>query len=105
MDAEQHAQGARQPGGHGPRPQAERETVAVEIVFALFSAALLAGLVFLAVAAPTLFDGAPDVWLRTAQWLGSWVFILRVVWVLVGWQRRRENGSHPSQPGRTRPDS
>jgi hypothetical protein len=89
MGAQQHAERGR-PGGRGPRPQAEREAVAVEIVFALLSAGLLAGLVFLAVAAPTLFDGAPDIWLQTAQWLGSWVFILRMVWVLVKWQHRRE---------------
>ncbi|EST37090.1 hypothetical protein N566_14880 [Streptomycetaceae bacterium MP113-05] len=105
MNAEQQVEGARPAGGRGPRSQGEREAVAVEIVFALFSAALLAGLAFLAVAAPTLFDGASDVWLRTAQWLGSWVFILRVVWVLMKWQRRREVGLQASQPGRTSPDS
>ncbi|MDT0381209.1 DUF6332 family protein [Streptomyces sp. DSM 42041] len=105
MEAEQQAGRARRADGRGPRPRAEREAAAVEIVFALLSGGLLAGLVFLAVASPTLFDGASDGWLRTAQWLGSWVFILRVVWVLVKWHERREAAPQPSQPGRTNPDS
>ncbi len=101
MDAEQQADEAGRAGVRGPRPQAEREAVTVEIAFALFSGGVLAGLVFLAVASPALFGGGPDTWLRHAQWAGSSVFILRVLWVLVKWQNRRQ----PGRPRRTRPGS
>ena len=101
MDAEQQADGTERSTSRGPRSQAERDAVTVEIAFALFSAGVLAGLAFLALASPALFGEGSDAWLRHAQWVGSSVFILRVLWVLLKWQQRRQ----PSQPGRTNPDS
>lgn len=101
MDREQQAHGGDRGAGRGPRSQAEREAVTVEITFALVSAGVLAGLAFLALASPALFGEGSDAWLRHGQWVGSSVFILRVLWVLVKWQQRRQ----PSQPGRTSPDS
>ncbi|MFR9675689.1 DUF6332 family protein [Streptomyces sp. TR06-5] len=101
MDAQEEADGTGHTHAHGPRTQAEREAATVEIAFALFSAGVLAALAFLAVASPTLFGSGSEAWLRHAQWVGSSVFILRVVWVLLKWRHRRQ----PSQPGRTRPDS
>lgn len=104
MDAEQQADGTHRARVRGPRSQAEREAVTVEIAFALFSAGVLAGLAFLALASPALFGDGSDAWLRHAQWVGSTVLILRVLWVLMKWQQRRQPGQ-PSQPGRTNPDS
>lgn len=101
MDGEQRAHGARRIAGRGPRSRAERDAVTVEIGFTLFSAGALAGLAFLALASPTLFGEGSDTWLRHAQWVGSSVFILRVLWVLLGWQHHHQ----PGRPGRTRPDS
>lgn len=107
MDAEQQAERTGRGARRGPRSQAEREAVTVEIAFALFSAGVLAGLTFLGLASPALFGDGSDAWLRHAQWVGSSVFILRMLWVLVKWQERRQPGrcAQPSQPGRTNPDS
>lgn len=88
-------------GARGPRTRAERDAVTVEITFALFSAAVLAGLVFLAVAAPALFGDGSDAWLTNGQWAGSSVFVLRVLWVLLRWQQHRR----PDRAGRTGPDA
>lgn len=85
---------------HGPRSQAERDAVTVEIGFALFSAALLAAAVFFLLAGPALFGDGSAEWFRQGQWWGSVAFVGRVLWVLVRRRRRQ-----PSQPGRTRPDS
>lgn len=105
MEAEQQAQQHRRSGTRGPRSQGERDAVTVEIAFALLSGGVLAGLVFLAVASPALFGDGSEAWIRHAQWAGSSVFILRVLWVLLKWQQERRPGGQPSQPGRTKPDS
>lgn len=84
---------------HGPRTQAERDAVTVEIAFALFSATLLAAAVFFLLAGPALFGDGSAGWIRQGQWWGSVAFVGRVLWVLV--RRRRQ----PSQPGRTSPNS
>jgi uncharacterized protein DUF6332 len=96
MDDQQRAAAT---GRRGPRQQAERDAVTVEIVFALFSAALLAAAVFFVLAGPALFGDGSDDWIREGQWWGSAAFVGRVLWVLV--RRRRQ----PSQPGRTSPYS
>jgi hypothetical protein len=101
MDAKRQRDGTERAGAHRPRSQAEREAVTVEIAFALFSGGVVAGLAFLAVASPTLFGDGSDAWLRHGQWVGSSVFILRVLWVLLKWQQRRQ----PGRPGHTRPDA
>ncbi len=96
MNDEQRA-GAQ--GRGGPRAQAERDAVTVEIAFALFSAALLAAAVFFVLAGPALFGDGSAGWFRQGQWWGSVAFVGRVLWVLL--RRRRQ----PSQPGRTSPYS
>jgi hypothetical protein len=89
----------RRPPPRGPRGQAERDAVTVEIVFGFVSAALTAGVVFVLLAGPALFGDGSAGWLRQGQWWGSVAFVGRVLWVLV--RRRRQ----PSQPGRTSPYS
>jgi hypothetical protein len=106
MEAEHHQERQRRTAARGPRSQAEREAVALEIAFALISGGVIAGLVFLAVAAPALFGDASHTWLMAGQWAGSWAFILRVLWVLLKWQQAlRPTVGRPSRPGRTSPDS
>ncbi|NGO41487.1 DUF6332 family protein [Streptomyces ureilyticus] len=89
----------------GRRTQAERDAITVEIGYALASAAILAALVFGAVSGPALlFDlapGAEDLLLMAGSGLAVILFFVRVVSVLVRFQR----GPQPSQPGRTKPDS
>jgi hypothetical protein len=105
MEAE-HQQERQRRTARGPRSQAEREAVALEIAFALISGGVIAGLAFLAVAAPALFGDASNTWLLAGQWAGSWVFILRVLWVLLKWQQAlRTTVGQPGRPGRTSPDS
>jgi hypothetical protein len=86
-------------GARGARTQAERDAVTVEIGFALFSAALVAAVVFFLLAGPALFGDGSAGWIRQGQWWGCVAFVGRVLWVLV--RRRRQ----PSQPGRTSPNS
>ncbi|MFE9644714.1 DUF6332 family protein [Streptomyces sp. NPDC006365] len=87
------------------RTQAERDAMTVEIGYALCSAAVVAVLVFGAVSGPALlFDlpaGAEDLLVMAGCGLAVVVFFVRVVSVLVRFQR----GPQPSQPGRTKPDS
>ena len=89
----------------GRRTQAERDAMTVEIGYALASAAILAALVVGAVSGPALlFDlasGAEDLLLMAGSGLAVILFFVRVVSVLVRFQR----GPQPSQPGRTKPDS
>ncbi|UGY94700.1 DUF6332 family protein [Streptomyces gobiensis] len=79
------------------RTRAERDATTVEMVYAFVSAIVLAGLAALLVAAPALFAAAPGPWLSAAPWVAWAVFLTRVPYVLLRWQRRQ-----PSQPGRGR---
>ncbi|QDY75482.1 DUF6332 family protein [Streptomyces qinzhouensis] len=107
---------------HGQgRTRAERDTITVEIGYALISAAFAAAVVFGAVAGPALLFSLPgalaDGLLIAGRGAAVLVFAVRVVTVL--WRfapsRRRDGaagttglpagGAQPSQPGRTRPDS
>ncbi|MER5220106.1 DUF6332 family protein [Streptomyces flaveus] len=89
----------------GRRTQAERDAITVETGYALCSAAVLAALAFGAVSGPALlFDlpaGAEDLLVMAGCGLAVILFFVRVVGVLVRFQR----GPQPSQPGRTNPDS
>ncbi|MGW7351085.1 DUF6332 family protein [Streptomyces sp. Z26] len=87
------------------RTQAERDAVTLEIAFALVSAGVLAGCAFFALASPALLWHGSPVWMQHAQWVGSTVFIGRVLWVLLTWRWRERDWRQPSQPGRTSPDS
>lgn len=74
----------------GSRSQAQRDAATVEIVYAAVTAALLAGAVFLAVAAPALFfDAVPGdarAGLVTgAQAAAATAFVIRVGLVLRRW--------------------
>lgn len=74
----------------GPRTQTQRDAVTVEIVYAAVTAALLAGAVFLAVAAPALFFGtvhgdARAGLLTAAKAAGATAFVIRVGLVLRRW--------------------
>ncbi|OEU96505.1 DUF6332 family protein [Streptomyces oceani] len=100
MDAQWPQDDGPQVPAKGPPTQDEREATTVEIVFAIVSGGLLAGATFLALASPALFWHGSSGWITHAQWVGSAVFIARVLWVLLRWDWR-----HPSQPGRTSPDS
>lgn len=74
----------------GPRSQARRDAVTVEIGYAAVTAALLAGAAFLAVAAPVLFfdavhgDARPAL-LTAAKAAGAAAFVIRVALVLRRW--------------------
>ncbi|WBB60726.1 DUF6332 family protein [Streptomyces sp. WMMC500] len=74
----------------GPRTQSQRDAVTVEIVYAAVTGALLAGAVFLAVAAPALFfdavrgDARVGV-LTAAKAAGATAFVIRVGLVLRRW--------------------
>lgn len=89
----------------GRRTQAERDAMTVEIGYALASAAVLAALVFGAVSGPALLfdlsDATEDLLIPIGSGLAVILFFVRVVSVLVRFQR----GPQPSQPGRTNPDS
>ncbi|MCX4759832.1 DUF6332 family protein [Streptomyces sp. NBC_01275] len=92
--------------GHGgPRTQAERDAITVEIGYALFSAVFAAVVILGAVAGPALLFRLPEPaeWLlpRTGLVLAVALFAVRVVSVL----RRFPGAAQPSQPGRTSPDS
>lgn len=89
----------------GRRTQAERDAMTVEIGYALCSAAFAAAVLFGAVAGPALLFELPDtvakLLLRAGLVLAPVAFVARVVGVLV----RYRQGTQPSQPGRTNPDS
>jgi hypothetical protein len=91
----------------GRRTQAERDALTVEIGYALCSAAFAAALVFGAVAGPAfafgLSGGARHTLVASGITVAAVVFAARVVSVLVRFGRGA--AAHPSQPGRTRPDS
>ncbi|MGW0079698.1 DUF6332 family protein [Streptomyces cellulosae] len=97
--------GGRRTGGNGRRGQAERDTVTVEIGYALCSAAFAAAVVFGAVAGPALLFALPEtaetVLVRGGGVLAGVLFAVRTVSVLVRFRRE----SQLSQPGRTSPDS
>ncbi|TJZ44084.1 hypothetical protein FCH28_31265 [Streptomyces piniterrae] len=98
------------------RTQDERDTITVEIVFALVSAAFVGGIVFLGLGSPIVWAGMPwsweGPWLAVSALLGLATFIVRLLWVL-RWHRHPAllghqpglPGGQPSQPGRTSPDS
>ena len=97
--------------GRARDPQARRDAVTVEIGYALCSAAFLAALVFGVVAGPAWVFGLSDAWQGTlvasGATLGAVLFTVRVVSVLIRFARENDgsDGSQPSQPGRTNPDS
>ncbi|MET7763900.1 DUF6332 family protein [Streptomyces sp. NPDC005336] len=78
----------------GPRSQADRDALTVEIVFAVVTAGLLAAVLFFAIASPALF-GDPGrtqeaAWLTAATAAATAGFALRIVHVLwyLPWKRR-----------------
>jgi hypothetical protein len=70
----------------GPRTQAERDAVTVEIMFAVVTGALLAALLFFVCASPALFGDlgktAEKTWLTAAAATATAGFIARVLQVL-----------------------
>lgn len=76
----------------GPRDHRDRDTLTVEIVFAVFTGGLLAVVLFFALAGPVLLgslgDGHERVWMRTAGAVAAAGFALRVVQIL-RWQPRK----------------
>ncbi|WP_328883423.1 DUF6332 family protein [Streptomyces sp. NBC_00299] len=96
----------------GRRSQAERDAITVEIGYALCSAAFAAALLFGAVAGPAFaFDvsaGTRGTLVAAGATAAAVLFVARVVSVLVRFGQRKAaegEGSQPSQPGRTNPDS
>lgn len=101
----------------GRRTQADRDAITVEIGYALVSAAFAAAVVFGVVAGPALLFALPSHVERLLVLLGLVLavplFAVRVVSVLLRFSRGggpprrslRTAGPHPSQPGRTSPDS
>ncbi|MET8684898.1 DUF6332 family protein [Streptomyces sp. NPDC004732] len=99
----------------GRRTQAERDADTVEIAYALFVAACLAGGTLLAVASPAFFFGvkSPDegTLVRAGLIAGAVVFFTVLATILLRHRHRRvpprpgRQPPQPSQPGRTRPDS
>ncbi|WP_432015703.1 DUF6332 family protein [Streptomyces cucumeris] len=79
----------------GPRGDNDRDAVTVEIVFAVVTGALLAAVLFLALAGPVLFGGLGEdheaVWVRSAGAVATAGFLLRVLQVL-WWQPRKRRG-------------
>ncbi|MEU0842579.1 DUF6332 family protein [Streptomyces sp. NPDC005962] len=80
----------------GPRSQADRDALTVEIVFALVTGGLLAAVLFVAVASPALFwelgPAQETVWraaAATAATAGFAYRVIRVLWPLPH-KRRRE---------------
>ncbi|MEU6819660.1 DUF6332 family protein [Streptomyces atriruber] len=102
------------------RTQAERDADTIEIAYALFVAASLAGVTLLAVASPAFFFGVKSpsegTLVRAGLIAGAVVFFTVLATILLRHERgsRRGRGSRhergrgprqPSQPGRTSPDS
>jgi hypothetical protein len=82
----------------GPRSQADRDALTVEIVFAVVTGALLAAVLFVAVASPALFGelgrAQEAAWRTVAAAVATAGFayrIVRVLWVLPR-QRRLQQG-------------
>lgn len=80
---------------NGPRTQAERDAATVEIVFAAVSGALVAAVLFFALAGPALFGdlggAAENAWLTAAATTATAGFVARVLQVL-WWQPRKRRG-------------
>ncbi|MFI6643948.1 DUF6332 family protein [Streptomyces sp. NPDC050504] len=95
--------------GRRTRTRAERDAVTVEIVYALVSAAFVAGLAFGATAWPVLLLDLPPradrMLLMAGCALAGAAFVVRTVLVLWRFGRRERSGAQPSQPGLTSPDS
>jgi hypothetical protein len=76
----------------GPRSQADRDALTVEIVFAVVTGALLAAVLFAAVASPALFGelgrAQETAWRTAAAAVATAGFAYRVVRVL--WQPPRK---------------
>ncbi|MFI7316387.1 DUF6332 family protein [Streptomyces venezuelae] len=96
----------------GRRTQAQRDADTVEIAYALFVAASLAGGTLLAVASPALFFGVRSpgegTLVRAGLIGGAVVFFTVLAAILLRHgraSRRHDEPDQPSQPGRTRPDS
>jgi hypothetical protein len=81
---------------NGTRTQAERDAVTVEIGFALLSAAVLAGLVFLGFLGAHALLPLPDTrtWLTLGKSTAATVFVGRVLYVLL---RSRAGGRHEQE--------
>ncbi|MES4909150.1 MULTISPECIES: DUF6332 family protein [unclassified Streptomyces] len=79
----------------GPRPQAERDAITVEIMFAVVTGALLAALLFFVCASPALFGdlgkAAERTWLTAAACTAAAGFLARVLQVL-WWLPRKRRG-------------
>ncbi|MEV6132856.1 DUF6332 family protein [Streptomyces violaceusniger] len=77
----------------GPRPQDERDTLTVEIVFALVTAGLLAAVLYVAVASPALFGdlgrARETVWKGAAFVVATVGFAVRLVRALWLFSRQR----------------
>lgn len=77
----------------GPRDQAERDALTVEIVFAVVTGALLAAVLFVAVASPALFGelgrAQETAWRTAAAAVATAGFVYRVIRVLWLPPRRR----------------
>jgi hypothetical protein len=103
--------GGRSGQGRTRNAQARRDAVTVEIGYALCSALFLAGVAFGVVAGPGwvfgLSDAVRGTLVASGATLGSVLFTVRVVSVLVRFAHGHDGsgGPQPSQPGRTSPDS
>ncbi|MET7698855.1 MULTISPECIES: DUF6332 family protein [unclassified Streptomyces] len=90
----------------GRRTKAEEDAETVEIVYALFAAAILAGAAFFGVSEvlPMLFGSlrARHDLLGPLAALSAVIVFPTVLVIVLGRFRR---AAQPSQPGRTRPDS
>ncbi|AEM85322.1 DUF6332 family protein [Streptomyces violaceusniger] len=77
----------------GPRPQDERDTLTVEIVFALVTASLLAAVLYVAVASPALFGdlgrARETAWKGVAFVVATVGFAVRLVRALWLFSRQR----------------
>lgn len=86
----------------GPREQADRDATTVEIVFALVTGVVLAGLAMPALAVPVLLDRAHgqarSAWLTAGFITAGGIFVLRVGSVLRGYGKRRSCGPRGTGP-------
>ncbi|NBM14748.1 DUF6332 family protein [Streptomyces sp. GC420] len=95
--------------GTGPRTQAERDALTIEIGYAVLSAAFLGAVVFGVIAGPVLVWHLPRAVEETLPTAGLGVAVplavIRMVHVLWRFARPGAPGAQPSRPGRTNPDS